>query len=276
MTAKRKHSRLGALYTAITYVVVLLFIFPVLWTVITGFKTESQAYSSSPLFLFQPTVHQFLLAFGGGFWNYFSNSLLASTVSTVVALFLGVPCAYVMVFYMHRNRSKNLLFFILSTRFMPFAAIIVPLYVIFEHFNLLNNIFSLIIVYTAMNLPLVVWMSRSYFMDLPNEVMEASLLDGCSKWGALLRVAIPMSVSGLTATALLSIVFAWNDFFFAVNLTFTHSGTLPIMVSSFMTNEGLFIAKVSALATLIIIVPVILGLYAQKHLVRGLTAGAIK
>ncbi len=276
MRVKRRLSLISIIYTMVTYLVGILFVFPVLWTVITGFKTESQAYSSSPLLWFEPTLHQFILALNGGFWGYFSNSLVASTVSTCLALILGIPCAYAMVFYMRRKQSKNLLFFVLSTRFMPFAAIIVPLYVIFKDLNLLNNIISLIVVYTSMNLPLVIWMSRSYFMDLPIEVLEASFLDGCSKWGTLLKVAIPMSSSGLTATALLSMVFAWNDFFFAVNLTFTNSSTLPIMVSSFMTNEQLFIAKVSALATLIIIIPVILGLYAQKHLVRGLTAGAIK
>ena len=164
----------------------------------------------------------------------------------------------------------------LSTRFLPFAAILVPLFIIFTRLNLLDNIVTLIIVYTAMNLPLMIWMSRSYFLDLPKEVLEGAWLDGSTTLQTMLLVVVPMAAPGLAAAALLAIIFAWNDFFFAVTLTYTNSPTLPIMVAAFTSNEGLSLAKVSALATLIILVPVIIGLYAQKYLVHGLTGGALK
>src|SRR5579863_6007856 len=270
----QKWSRFG--WAALTYLVVFLLIFPVLWMVITGFKTEVAAITIPPTLFFAPTLDQFALAINSGFGAYLYNSAVASLVSTAIALILGIPAAYAMVFQMQKKGADDMLFFVLSTRFLPFAAILVPLFVIITRLNLLDNLLTLIIVYTAMNLPLIIWMSRSYFMDLPKEVLEGAWLDGCSTWQTMLLIVVPMAAPGLAAAALLSIIFAWNDFFFAVTLTYTDSPTLPIMVAAFTSNEGLFLAKVSALATLIILVPVAIGIYAQKHLVQGLTGGALK
>jgi sorbitol/mannitol transport system permease protein len=264
------------LWTIVTYLVVLLIIFPVLWMVITGFKQEADAYSSVPSLIFKPTLDQFAIALNGGFSAYLFNSVVASLASTAIAMLLGIPAAYCMVFQMRKKSSNDMLFFVLSTRFMPFAAILVPLFIIFSRLNLLDNLFTLIIVYTAMNLPLIIWMARSYFMDLPKEVLESAWLDGNNTLGTIVNVVIPMAAPGLMAAALLAIIFAWNDFFFAVTLTDALSPTLPVMVAVFSSNQDLFLAKISALATAIIIVPVILGMYAQRHLVRGLTGGALK
>ena len=264
------------MWTIITYLVVLLVIFPVLWMVITGFKNEVDAIAIPPTLFFAPTLNQFALALNGGFGAYLFNSLVASIVSTALALVLGIPAAYAMVFQMRQKSSEDMLFFVLSTRFMPFAAILVPLYVIITRLNLLDNLLTLVIIYTAMNLPLIIWMARSYFLDLPKEVLEGAWLDGCGTLQTMVRIVVPMAAPGLAAAALLAIIFAWNDFFFAVTLTYTNSPTLPIMVAAFTSNEGLFLAKVSALATMIILVPVAIGIYAQKHLVAGLTGGALK
>ncbi len=272
--ATRRRSNI--LWTVLTYLLVFFLVFPVLWMVISGFKTEISAISIPPTLFFQPTLDQFMLAFDGGFGAYFINSVLASLVSTAIAMTLGIPAAYAMVFHLRKKSSDDMLFFVLSTRFMPFAAILVPLYVIITRLNLLDNIFTLIVVYTAMNLPLIIWMARSYFLDLPKEVLEGAWLDGCTTLQTIVRVVVPMAAPGLTAAALLAIIFAWNDFFFAVTLTYTNSPTLPIMVAAFTSNEGLFLAKISALSTLIILVPVAIGIYAQRHLVQGLTGGALK
>jgi sorbitol/mannitol transport system permease protein len=274
MAITRKWSRFG--WAALTYILVFLLIFPVLWMVITAFKTEVAAISIPPTLFFAPTLSQFALAINGGFSAYLFNSVVASLISTALALSLGIPAAYAMVFQMRKKSSDNMLFFVLSTRFLPFAAILIPLFVIVTRLNLLDNILTLIIVYTAMNLPLLIWMSRSYFMDLPKEVLEGAWLDGATTLQTMLRIVVPMAAPGLAAAALLSIIFAWNDFFFAVTLTYTNSPTLPIMVAAFTSNEGLFLAKVSALATMIILVPVLIGTYAQRHLVHGLTGGALK
>ena len=272
--AMRKRSNF--LWTVLTYLLVFLLVFPVLWMVITGFKTEIAAITIPPTLFFQPTLDQFQIAFEGGFGAYLFNSAVASLVSTAIAMVLGIPAAYAMVFQMRKKSSEDMLFFVLSTRFLPFAAILVPLYVIITRLNLLDNLFTLIVVYTAMNLPLIIWMARSYFLDLPKEVLEGAWLDGCSTLQTIVRIVVPMAAPGLAAAALLCIIFAWNDFFFAVTLTYTNSPTLPIMVAAFTTNEGLFLARVSALATMIILVPVAIGIYAQKHLVQGLTGGALK
>jgi sorbitol/mannitol transport system permease protein len=267
---------LQSFWTILTYVLVLVMIFPVIWMVITGFKQESAAYSSTPTLFFQPTLDQFQLALNSGFTAYLFNSLIASLVSTAIAMLLGIPAAYCMVFQMRKKSSNDMLFFVLSTRFMPFAAILIPLYVIVARLNLLDNLFTLIVVYTAMNLPLIIWMARSYFLDLPKEVLEGAWLDGCNTPRTIVNIVMPMAAPGLVAAALLAIIFAWNDFFFAVTLTYTQSPTLPIMVAVFSSTQELFLAKVAALATGIILIPVVLGMYAQQHLVRGLTGGALK
>ncbi len=264
------------LWTVLTYILVIVLIFPVLWMVITGFKTEVAAIAIPPTLFFQPTLDQFMLAINSGFTAYLFNSVAASLISTILAMALGIPAAYAMVFQMRKKASDDMLFFVLSTRFMPFAAILVPLYVIITRLNLLDNLFMLIVIYTAMNLPLIIWMTRSYFLDLPKEVLEGAWLDGCSTLQTIVQIVMPMAAPGLAAAALLSIIFAWNDFFFAVTLTYTNSPTLPIMVAAFTSNEGLFLAKVSALASMIIVVPVVIGVYAQKHLVQGLSGGALK
>jgi sorbitol/mannitol transport system permease protein len=274
MAITRKWSRFG--WAALTYILVLLLVFPVLWMVITGFKTEVAAIAIPPTLIFAPTLSQFGQAFDGGFFAYLFNSAVASLVSTALALALGIPAAYAMVFQMRNKSADSMLFFVLSTRFLPFAAILVPLFVIFTRLNLLDNLLTLIIVYTAMNLPLIIWMSRSYFLDLPKEVLEGAWLDGATTLQTMVRIVVPMAAPGLAAAALLSIIFAWNDFFFAVTLTYTNSPTLPIMVAAFTSNEGLFLARISALATMIILVPVAIGIYAQKYLVHGLTGGALK
>src|SRR5579864_6336164 len=270
------HKWSQSFWTGLTYLLDFFLVFPVLWMVITGFKTEIAAISIPPTLFFQPTLDQFQIAFDGGFSAYFFNSVVASLVSTAIALVLGIPAAYAMVFQMREKSSNDMLFFVLSTRFMPFAAILVPLYVIITRLNLLDNLFTLIIVYTAMNLPLIIWMARSYFLDLPKEVLEGAWLDGASTLQTIVRIVVPMAAPGLAAAALLSVIFAWNDFFFAVTLTYTNSPTLPIMVAAFTSNEGLFLAKVSALSTMVILVPVAIGIYAQRYLVQGLTGGALK
>ncbi len=276
MGIEASSKRFTFIWTALTYLLVFFLAFPVLWMAITGFKTEIAAITIPPTLIFQPTLDQFQLAFDGGFGAYFFNSAAASLVSTAIAMVLGIPAAYAMVFQMRKKSSEDMLFFVLSTRFMPFAAILVPLYVIISRLNLLDNLFTLIIVYTAMNLPLIIWMARSYFLDLPKEVLEGAWLDGCSTLQTIVRIVIPMAAPGLAAAALLAIIFAWNDFFFAVTLTYTNSPTLPIMVAGFTSNEGLFLAKVSALSTMVILVPVAIGIYAQKYLVQGLTGGSLK
>src|SRR5260221_12969854 len=185
IAAMRKRSNF--LWTVLTYLLVFLLVFPVLWMVLPGFKTEIAAITIPPTVFFQPTLDQFMLAFNGGFSAYFFNSVVAALVSTALALVLGIPAAYAMVFQMRKKSSDNMLFFVLSTRFMPFAPILRSLYLITSRLNLLVNLFTLIIVYTPMNLPFLIWMARSYFLDLTQQVVEGAWLDGASTLQTIVR-----------------------------------------------------------------------------------------
>src|SRR5947199_1364869 len=200
--AMRKRSNF--LWTVLTYLLVFLLVFPVLWMVITGFKTEIAAITIPPTLFFQPTLDQFQIAFQGGFGAYLFNSAVASLVSTAIAMVLGIPAAYAMVFQMRKKSSESMLFFVLSTRFLPFAAILVPLYVIITRLNLLDNLFTLIIVYTSMNLPLMIWMARSYFLDLPKETLEAASIDVCKKLQKILIIVVQLYAPGLFEVVLIT------------------------------------------------------------------------
>lgn len=259
----------------LTYLLVLAFISPFLWMVLTSFKTEMAAYTIPPLVFFQATLSHYASVFASRFWFYFQNSLWAALGSAILSVVFGTLAGYSLL-HLRRKTASGLLFFIISTRFMPVAAVVLPVYMVFTAVHLLDTHTALILVYTAMDLPIVTWMARSYFADIPVEIFEAASMDGAGPLALLGRVALPLAGPGLWAAGLLAVVFSWNEFFYAVNLTYTGAPTLPVLVSSFMTTQGLYWARLSALNTLVVAVPVALGLIAQRHLVRGLTAGALR
>jgi sorbitol/mannitol transport system permease protein len=175
------------------------------------------------------------------------------------------------------KKWKDLLFFFISTKFMPPAGIIVPLYIIYKNINLLNTVQGLIIIYVAMNLPIAIWMLRSFFEEVPQAILDAARVDGAGVIREMTQILLPMVGPGLVATAFLSIIFAWNEFFFAVNLAATEkASTVPLFMQKFITSEGLFWAKLSAASTMAIAPVVILGWVSQRQLVRGLSMGAVK
>jgi sorbitol/mannitol transport system permease protein len=186
-----------------------------------------------------------------------------------------VPAAYSLAYY-PTKRSNFTLLWIMSTRMLPPVGVIVPLYVIFKNLGLFDTYRGLIILYTAMNLPLVVWMMRSFLADLPYEAIEAARIDGAGLWQEMWLVILPMALPGLVATVLLCFIFTWNEFFLAFNLTITKVSPLTVFITEFKTSEGLFWAKMSAAATVSALPVIIAGWVAQRQLVRGLTAGAVK
>ncbi|SNR36258.1 carbohydrate ABC transporter membrane protein 2, CUT1 family [Haloechinothrix alba] len=274
--ARRRTRRPRSLgVAALAWTVGLVFFFPVLWMFLTGFKHESEASTTPPTWLFVPTFDQFRAILGRDFLPYFLNSLTASVLSTVLVVVLAVPAAYALSLAPVR-RWKDALFFFISTRMMPPVAIILPLYIIANNIGLLDNVTMLSVVYTVMNLPIAVWMIRSFLVELPAEVLEASRVDGASIGTEIRRIILPMIAPGVAATALICFIFAWNEFFFAVSLTSTKAATVPVFLTGFITAEGLFLAQLSA-ASMMAALPVILaGWVAQKWLVRGLSLGAVK
>ncbi|MDY7104866.1 MAG: carbohydrate ABC transporter permease [Actinomycetota bacterium] len=261
------------------WIVALMFFFPIFWMVLNGFKEEIDANTSPKLF-FEPTLDRFSDVTGEtvgllGFQEAFANSVWAVTVSTILVLVLAIPAAYALA-VRPVAKWRDVLFFFISTKFLPLVAAILPIWIIARDLGLLNTRTVLIILYTGMNLPLAVWMLRSFFREVPKELVEAAEIDGASLWGQLVSVIMPVVAPGIAATALLCIIFAWNEFFLAVQLNPVDGSTIPIWVTSNVSTRGNFLAKLSAASTLATLPVVLAGWVAQKRMIRGLAMGAIK
>ncbi|MFC4001906.1 carbohydrate ABC transporter permease [Prauserella oleivorans] len=268
--------RLGRIsLTAFTWLVAILFVSPLVWMVLTSFKHEADAYTDPPKLFFAPTWEQFAGVFERGFLPYLANSAFVTVVSTIAVLVLAIPAAYALSLAPVKGTSNALGFF-LSTKMLPIVAAIIPLYVISQNTQLLDNVWALNILYTAMNLPLAVWMMRSFFLEVPKEMIEAARVDGAGLPTMLYRVVLPVVAPGIAATALICVIFSWTEFFYAVNLTAARAGTVPVFLSGFITSEGLYWAQLSAAALLASLPVMIIGWIAQNHLVRGLSMGAVK
>lgn len=282
---KRPEGQVSAGHAILAWVVGLIMFFPVLYMVLTGFKTENAAVQLPPQLIFWPTLENYQSVFSINFFPFFLNSLIASLGSTLLVMLLAIPCAYALAIDRPKN-WKNVLFFFISTRFLPPAGVIVPLYIIYSKngdpwigirgLDLLGTMPGLIILYTAMNLSIAVWMLRSFFEEVPRDIIDAARIDGTPLWQEITRIVLPIVTPGIASTVFLSIIFAWNEFFFAFNLASVGTSTVPIFMLRFVTSEGLFWAKLAASSTMAVLPIVVLGWAAQKQLVRGLSMGAVK
>ncbi|QTJ67278.1 carbohydrate ABC transporter permease [Rhodococcus sp. ZPP] len=270
----RKHRKFSP-WSVVAWIVALGFFFPVAWMVLTAFKQEGDAYTTPPKLFFTPTLDQFTAVLESGIGIALLNSAFATAMSTILVLVLGVPAAFALSLRPVR-KTKDALFFFISTKMLPIVAAIIPLYVIVNDIGLLDNIWALVILYTAMNLPIAVWMMRSFFLEVPGELLEAASMDGASLWRSVREVILPLVSPGIAATALICVIFSWNEFFFAVNLTAVQAQTIPVFLVGFITGEGLYWARLSAAATLAALPVILAGWVAQNKLVRGLSFGAIK
>ena len=261
-------------WTVLGWVVGIAFFLPVLWMVITAFKPESAAETWPPQFVFKPTLAQFRLVFSG-MGPFLEHSAIATVGSTILVLLLAIPAAYALAIRPVKHWRDGLFFFI-STKMLPIVAAIGPLYVIALHAHLLDSIWVLIILYAAMNLPLAIWMVRSFMLEVPTEMLEAARLDGAGRIREMSEVIMPVVVPGIVSTALICVIFAWNELFLAINLTVTNAATMPMFLISSVPQEGLYIAHLSAAATIASVPVILVGWIAQRSLVRGLSMGAIK
>lgn len=264
----------------LTWVVVLLFFFPVLWMVLTGFKTEASANTPSPQFVFTPTFSEFSSVWQGtagtaGLRGFLEHSVTISVISTLIVIVLALPAAYALAIRPVR-KWRDVLFFFISTKMLPIVGAIIPLYILARDLNILDTQRLLIVLYTAMNLPIAVWMLRSFLLEVPTAILEAAQVDGARVIRQLRSIVIPLITPGLAAAALLCFIFSWNEFFLAVNLTTTNGATVPIYLVGFVAPEGQFLAHLSAAATVACLPVLIAGWAAQDKLVRGLSMGAVK
>ncbi|GAA1866550.1 carbohydrate ABC transporter permease [Myceligenerans crystallogenes] len=263
------------LLTTVTWLAVLAFFFPVLWMVLTAFKPENQAATLPPTFWPDVTLDRFAAVFERGMTPYLINSASASIGSTLLVLALAIPAAYALSIRPVRN-VRDPLFFLISTKFMPVAASIIPVYLLLQSVGGLDNVTWLTILYVGVNLPIAVWMMRSFLAEVPREIIEAAQMDGAGLRTEIFRVVLPIVLPGVAAAGLICFIFAWNEFFLANLLTSQIARTTPPVLGSFVDGRGQFLSILSAASTVAIIPVVIAGWVAQKQLVRGLAMGAIK
>nr|WP_251691540.1 carbohydrate ABC transporter permease [Streptomyces sp. CHD11] len=257
----------------------LVFVAPLLWMLLTSFHSEADAATNPPSVTAPLTLDSYREFFGltGGAspWPAMINSMTASVVSTLLTLLLAVPAAYALSIRPVKKWT-DVLFFFLSTKMLPLVAGLLPIYLFAKNTGLLDNIWALVILYTAMNLPIAVWMMQSFLAEVPVEIIEAAQIDGARLPTVLGRVVAPIALPGIAATALICFIFSWNELLFARVLTGVVAETAPVFLTGFITSQGLFLAKVCA-ASLVISLPVLAaGFAAQDKLVQGLSLGAVK
>jgi multiple sugar transport system permease protein len=261
---------------AVVALVVAFFGFPILWTVLTSIKPLDLIPKSPPVWVFQPTLEHFrTIFFEKDLLHSLWNSLVVATLSTLLALLVGAPAAYAFARFDFRGKEQ-LAFYFLSARMTPPIAVIVPFFLISRDFGLLDTKLILILAYTTFNFAFVVWLLRGFFAEVPAEIDEAALVDGCSRFGAFVRVVLPIAAPGIAAAAIICFIFAWNEFLFALVLTSINAKTLPVSAAGFVTDRLVLWGTLCATAVVIFVPVTIFAILTRRHLIRGMTMGAVK
>ena len=276
--SKYKRRRfLTSLFQAIALIVLTVFILlPIYWMVTTSLKTTADTFTIPPKLIFRPTLaHYQVIIDEGVVLKSLVNSLVVATITTLLAVILGTPAAYVFARFEFRGKS-DLWFWVISNRFITPIVMALPFFLIARDLKLLDTRFSLILIYLTFNLPLVIWLSIDQFRVIPREVDEAALVDGASLWQAFFKISLPLAVPGVTVAAILSFIFSWNEFLYAFVLTRSEARTAPVEAANFMTAVGTRGGPMMATGTLIVLPVVIFAALVSRNLVRGLTMGAVK
>ncbi len=271
---RKKASRMAMRYAA-ALALTALFLFPIYWLFMISFKTPEEIFASPPVWYPASTqFDNFAVLFRDGDAVTVWNSLFVAGVSTVLAMFLGTLCAYSLARF--RTGGDNLAVWIISQRMIPPIAIVFPLFLLYVWLGWVDTYHGLILLYTAFNLPYVIWMMRGYIEDIPRELEESALVDGCTRWQVLVRVIFPMARTGLFATAVFTFVFAWNVFIFALVMTRNEDTTFPVQVTHYFGGQSIFWAKIAAMSVLGAAPVFVAVAFLQRYLVRGITMGAVK
>ncbi len=271
---RHKRAWLAARY-AIAAVVLIVFLFPVYWLFMISFKTADEIYHVPPLWLpGQLQFNSYTVLFKDGDVEAIWNSVVVAGISSVFAMIFGTFCAYSIARF--KTGGENLAMWIISQRMIPPIVIVFPIFLVYVYFGLVDTYFGLIVLYTAFNLPYVIWMMRGYIEDIPLELEESALVDGCSRWTTFWKVVVPMCRSGLMATAVFTFVFAWNDFIFALIMTRTEVVTFPVQLTHYMGGQSNFWSKIAAMSVLGTLPIFIAVTVMQRYLVRGISLGAVK
>jgi len=257
-------------------IAMLIFIFPIYWMVLTSLKNQTDAFTAVPKWFFSVTYDNYkTVLLERDFLKYLLNSFYVSLISTILAVLLGSGIAYPFARYKLAG-SKNILTWILTLRIVPPIVTIMPIYLLFSKMNLLDTYISLIAMYTFMNLPLAVWLLYGFFKEVPGEIEESALVDGCNRFTAFFKVIFPIVGPGLVSAGLLSFIFAWNEFLFANVLSGPNVRTAPVGLNEYATPVSVLWGQIAAAGTLIIMPIAIITIALQRKMVRGLTMGAVK
>jgi sorbitol/mannitol transport system permease protein len=270
-----RHRIQGSIWGVVAWLAGIIFVFPVIWMVLTSLKQAKDVTTNPPVWFFTPTFEHYANVFDSNITPFLLNSLMASVFSTLLVVVLATPAAYALSLRPVAKWSDALFFFI-STKMLPIVAAVLPIYLLAVRLGIKDNIWTMVILYTSMNLPLAIWMMRSFLLEVPREVLEAGEVDGAGLITSIRKIVLPIVSPGLAATALICFIFSWNEFFLAVNLTDTNASTAPIFLLGFISGRGPFLADLSAAATLLSLPVLIAGWVAQNKLVRGLSMGAVK
>ena len=264
------------IFLLIVAVIFGVILFPPVVLFLTSIKTELDALSFPPKWIFKPTLDNYTEIFEfSPFARYLLNSFIVASLNTGVVLVLGSFAAYSLARFRFKG-ADDIAFWILSVRMMPPVAAIIPIYIIMRNLRLLDTPWSLVITYLTFNLPFAVWMMRSFFREIPREIEESALVDGCSIFRSFRSIALPLVAPGLAATGILTFIFSWNEFLFALILTGSKAVTLPVGITGYMKETGINWGYMTAGGALALIPVIVFTILAQKHLVKGLTMGALK
>jgi multiple sugar transport system permease protein len=267
----------GKIAPYVLLVLILLWtLVPVGWMLLSSFKNATDVLSTTPLITFKPTLVNYigLVSGGNNILSYFRSSILAAGISTIIATTLGCFAGYGLARSKFRGK-RHLAFWIISTRMAPIAAVILPLFIGFTFLHLINTVWGLIVAYLSFNLPFAIWIMNAFFADLPTGIEEAARVDGASRFQTFWRIALPMTAPGIVTTAILCLVFSWNDYAFAVTFAGPGSQTLPVAASQLITQTGVNWGQLTAIGTVVALPMVVVGLAVRRYLVRGLTLGAV-
>lgn len=256
-----------------TALVSLLYAFPILYMVLTAFKPEEKV--APPSLAFTPTLENFQVVISSGLAEHAINSVTITILTVLLTILLAIPAAYSLVFGKLKS-AESWYYWFITTTLLPAVAVVMPIFLSLNYIGLIDKKMGLVLLYAGAGVPLMIWMTKTFFEDVPYELIEAADIDGSTRFYSFFKIMLPLVKGGIISTAMLVFITTWNEFFFAVSMTYSKASTLPIYMNRFLTQQGLFWAKMSAAATLVVIIPIILGFFTQKTLVKGLTVGAVK
>ena len=265
------------LNTALSWTLAIIIFFPIFWILVLSFKTEGDAIRTPIEVLTSTwTLESYsIVQERSDYLKHFTNSVIIALGSTVLGIIIGVPAAWSMAFVPSKS-TRGILMWMLSTKMLPPVGVLIPIYLLFRDYGLLDTRVGLVIILTLINLPIIIWMLYTYFKEIPVDILEAARMDGAGLKQEILYVLTPMAIPGIASTLILNIILAWNEAFWTINLTASNAAPLTAFIASYSSPEGLFYAKLSAASIMAIAPILIMGWFSQKQLVRGLTFGAVK